>query len=147
VNVLDRPIYARRGAAPSVGSGDQTLNPSSALQRRKFHRVVENFGVARGLRRRQPRVAHADRLVGASNASDAERETIDDPMLFESIGVAMKRGEPALPTQINPTLVALNKGGEIDPFRDKWLGPNTQYWLVRTEKTVPRGPLKFTPIG
>jgi hypothetical protein len=147
VNVLGRPIYARRGEAPSVGSGDQTVSPSSALQRRKLHRVVENFGVARG--RRQPRVAHADRPVGDSNKSNAERAAIDGPMLFESIGVGMnmKKGEPALPAQLNATLVASNTGGEIDPFRDKRLGPNTQYWLVRTETTVPLGPLTFTPIG
>jgi hypothetical protein len=146
VNVLGRPIYAQRGAAASVGSRDQTLNPSSALQRRKLHRVVEKFGVACG-RRRQPRAAHAGRLVGESNTSDTELETIDGPMLYQSIGVGMKKGEPALPTQINAPTVALNTAGEIDPFWDKWLGPNTQCRLVRLEKTVPLGPLKFTPIN
>ena len=68
-------------------------------------------------------------------------------MLYQSIGVGMKKGEPALPTQINAPTVALNTAGEIDPFWDKWLGPNTQCRLVRLEKTVPLGPLKFTPIN
>jgi hypothetical protein len=97
VNVPDRPIYPRRGAAPSVGSGDQTVNPSSALQRKTIHRFREDFGVTRGHDHRQPRaMAHADRLIGESNNSDAEPEMINDPTLFEKIGMGMKKADPAL---------------------------------------------------
>ena len=104
---------------------------------------MESFVVARDHHRR-PRVAHADRLAGQANTGNAERETIDGPMLFQSIGVGKKKGEPALP---NATPVALNNGGAIDPFWDKRLSPGPQYRLVRTAKTAPLGPLKFTPIG
>jgi hypothetical protein len=73
------------------------VNPSSVLQRKTIHRFVENFGVTRGHGHRQPRaMAHADWLIGESNDSDAEPEMINDPMLFEKIGVGMKKAEPAL---------------------------------------------------
>jgi polar amino acid transport system substrate-binding protein len=71
---------------------------------------------------------------------------IDDPMLLEPIGIGMRKDEPGLLAKINDTLAALEKSGEINQLWDKWLGPNTEYQLIRTEQVVPLGQLKFTPI-
>ena len=58
----------------------------------------------------------------------------------------MKKDEPALLAKINETLVALDKGGEINQLWDKWLGPKTEYKMVRTDKVVPLSQLQFTPV-
>jgi hypothetical protein len=55
------------------------------------------FGVTRGHGHRQPRaMAPADRPIGESNGSDAEPEMTDHPMLFEKIGVGIKKADLAL---------------------------------------------------
>jgi polar amino acid transport system substrate-binding protein len=86
------------------------------------------------------------KLVRESKKGGVELKMIDDPMLLEPIGIGMKKDEPALLAKINDTLAALEKSGEINQLWDKWLGPNTEYQLVRTEQVVPLGQLKFTPI-
>lgn len=86
------------------------------------------------------------KLVNESKKGGVELKMIEDPMLLEPIGVGMKKDEPALLAKINETLVALDKGGEINQLWDKWLGPKTEYQLVRTEQVVPLSQLKFTPI-
>jgi len=40
----------------------------------------------------------------------------------------------------------LEWGGEINQLWDKWLGPKTEYQLVRTEQVVPLSQLRFTPV-
>jgi polar amino acid transport system substrate-binding protein len=86
------------------------------------------------------------KLVNESKKSGVELKMIEDPMLLEPIGVGMKKDEPALLAKINETLVALDKGGEINQLWDKWLGPKTEYQLVRTEQVVPLSQLQFTPV-
>jgi polar amino acid transport system substrate-binding protein len=86
------------------------------------------------------------KLVNESKKNGVELKMIEDPMLLEPIGVGMKKDEPALLTKINETLVALDKGGEINQLWDKWLGARTEYQLVRTEQVVPLSQLQFTPI-
>jgi polar amino acid transport system substrate-binding protein len=86
------------------------------------------------------------KLVGESKKSGVELKMIDDPMLLEPIGVGMKKDEPALLAKINETLAALDKDGEINQLWDKWLGPKTEYHLVRIEQVTPLSQLKFTPI-
>jgi polar amino acid transport system substrate-binding protein len=58
----------------------------------------------------------------------------------------MKKDEPALLAKINETLVAMDKAGEINRFWNKWLGPDTEYKMVRDDKVVPLSQLKFTPL-
>ena len=41
---------------------------------------------------------------------------------------------------------AMDKAGEIDQLWAKWLGPNTEYKIVREEKVTPLAELKFTPL-
>ena len=51
--------------------------------------------------------------------------------------------EPALLAKVNAALVAMDKAGEIDRLWAKWLGPNTEYKMVREEKVMPLSELKF----
>ncbi|MBS0455019.1 MAG: ABC transporter substrate-binding protein [Proteobacteria bacterium] len=87
------------------------------------------------------------KLVNQSKSGGAvELKMIQDPMLFQPIGVGMKKDEPALLAKVNDALIALDKAGEINKLWDKWLGPNTEYKIVRDEKVVPLAELKFDPI-
>jgi polar amino acid transport system substrate-binding protein len=86
------------------------------------------------------------KLVAQSKKGGVELKMIEDPMLLEPIGVGMKKDEPALLAKINETLVAMDGAGEINQLWNKWLGPETEYRLTRTEKVVPLSQLKFTPI-
>jgi polar amino acid transport system substrate-binding protein len=86
------------------------------------------------------------KLVAESKKGGVELKMIEDPMLLEPIGVGMKKDEPALLAKINETLVAMDGAGEINQLWNKWLGPETEYRLTRTEKVVPLSQLKFTPI-
>jgi polar amino acid transport system substrate-binding protein len=86
------------------------------------------------------------KLVNESKTSGIELKMIEEPMAFQPIGVGMKKEEPALLAKINETLVAMDKAGEINQLWDKWLGPNTEFKMVRTDKVVPLTELKFTPL-
>ena len=86
------------------------------------------------------------KLVAESKKGGVELKMIEDPMLLEPIGVGMKKDEPALLAKINETLVALDGAGEINQLWNKWLGPDTEYRLTRSEKVVPLSQLQFTPI-
>ncbi|MBS0341049.1 MAG: ABC transporter substrate-binding protein [Proteobacteria bacterium] len=87
------------------------------------------------------------KLVNQSKSGGAvELKMIQDPMLFQPIGVGMKKDEPALLAKVNDALISLDKSGEINKLWDKWLGPNTEYKIVRDEKVVPLADLKFDPI-
>lgn len=86
------------------------------------------------------------KLVNQSKSSGVELKMIKEPMAFQPIGVGMKKDEPALLAKINATLVAMDKAGEIEQIWSKWLGPNTEYKMVREDKVVPLSELKFTPL-
>ena len=61
----------------------------------------------------------------------------------QPIGIGMKKDEPQLLAKVNGALYALEKSGELDRLWAKWLGPNTEYKLVREEKVMPLADLKF----
>ena len=86
------------------------------------------------------------KLVSESQTNGVAMKMIQDPLLLEPIGVGMKKDEPALLAKINETLLAMDQAGEINQLWDKWLGPNTEYKMVRNDKVVPLKELKFTPI-
>jgi polar amino acid transport system substrate-binding protein len=46
-------------------------------------------------------------------------------------------------SKVNAALYALEKSGELDKLWAKWLGPNTEYKMVREEKVTPLAELKF----
>jgi len=83
------------------------------------------------------------KLVNQSKTAGVELKMIKDPMVFQPIGVGMKKDEPVLLGKVNAALVALDKAGEIDAIWAKWIGPNTEFKLVRDEKVTPLADLKF----
>ena len=87
------------------------------------------------------------KLVNQSKSGGAvELKMIQDPMVLQPIGVGMKKEEPALLSHVNDALVALDKSGDLNRMWDKWLGPNTEYKMVRDEKVMPLSELKFEPL-
>jgi polar amino acid transport system substrate-binding protein len=86
------------------------------------------------------------KLVAQSKTSGVEMKMIQEPMAFQPIGVGMKKDEPQLLAKVNDALLALDKAGEINRIWDKWLGPNTEFKMVRDEKVVPLSELKFEPL-
>jgi polar amino acid transport system substrate-binding protein len=67
-------------------------------------------------------------------------------MLFQPIGIGMQQDQPALTAKINEVLRKLDESGELNKIWDKWLGPNTEYNMSRTDKVVPLSELKFDEI-
>jgi polar amino acid transport system substrate-binding protein len=86
------------------------------------------------------------KLVNESKTAGQPLKMIEEPMAFQPIGIGMKKDEPALLAKINETLVAMDQAGEINQLWDKWLGPNTEYKMTRSDKVVPLSQLKFTPL-
>ncbi|BCH57168.1 hypothetical protein RvVAR031_pl04990 (plasmid) [Agrobacterium vitis] len=86
------------------------------------------------------------KFVNESQTKGKKMRMIDDPMLYQPIGVGMKKDEPALTAKINDTLRALDADGEINKIWNKWLGPDTEYKMTRTYKVVKLSELKFDPI-
>ncbi len=86
------------------------------------------------------------KFVNESQTKGKKMKMIQDPMLFQPIGIGMAKDQPALTAKINEALHALDEAGEINKIWDKWLGPNTEYKMTRTDKVVPISELKFTPI-
>ena len=86
------------------------------------------------------------KLVNDSQTNGVAMKMIQEPLLLEPIGVGMKKDEPALLAKVNETLLAMDQAGEINALWEKWLGPNTEFKMVRTDKVVPLKELKFTPI-
>jgi len=86
------------------------------------------------------------KLVNQSKTSGVPLKMIEEPMVFQPIGVGMKKDEPALLAKVNAALVEMDKAGEINKLWDKWLGPNTEFKMTREDKVVPLAELKFTPM-
>jgi polar amino acid transport system substrate-binding protein len=87
------------------------------------------------------------KLVHQSKTEGSELRMISEPMALQPVGIGMKKDEPALTAKVNEALYAMEKSGEIDRLWAKWLGPNTEYKMVREEKVQPLSALKnFTPL-
>ena len=86
------------------------------------------------------------KLVNESQTKGVPLKMIDDPMVYQPIGIGMKQGEPALLAKVNETLVAMDEAGQINELWNKWLGPETEFKMTRTDKVVPLDQLEFTPI-
>jgi polar amino acid transport system substrate-binding protein len=86
------------------------------------------------------------KLVMESKAKGKEMRMIPEPMLYQPIGIGMAKDNPALTAKINEVLRKLDTSGELNQIWDKWLGPNTDYKMTRTDKVVPLAELKFDPI-
>ncbi|GGH07158.1 ABC transporter [Alsobacter metallidurans] len=86
------------------------------------------------------------KLVNESKTKGVELKMIQEPMVFQPIGVGMKKDEPALLAKVNATLKKLDDAGFLNADWNKWLGPDTEFKMTRTDKVVPLSELKFEPI-
>ncbi|WP_411036859.1 ABC transporter substrate-binding protein [Shinella sp. BYT-45] len=86
------------------------------------------------------------KLVNESKTKGREMRMIEEPMLFQPIGIGMQKDQPALTAKINEVLRKLDESGELNQIWDKWLGPDTEYKMTRTDKVVPLSELKFDQI-
>ncbi|CAX61280.1 ABC transporter substrate-binding protein [Erwinia billingiae] len=86
------------------------------------------------------------KMITQAGKDGIELGMIKEPMALEPIGIGMKQGEPALLTKVNTSLKAMDDDGTIDKIWDKWIGPNTDYKMVREEKVQPLSSLKFEPL-
>src|SRR5450830_952791 len=48
--------------------------------------------------------------------------------------------------KVNESLMAMETAGEIDAIWDRWIGPNTEYKMVREDKVQSLSALKFDPL-
>lgn len=88
----------------------------------------------------------ATKMISQAGKDGIALGMIKEPMALEPIGIGMKKDEPALLTKVNGSLKAMDDNGSIDQIWNKWLGPATEYKMVREEKVQPLASLKFQPL-
>ncbi len=88
----------------------------------------------------------AIKLVGQAKAGGVELAIAKEPMALEPIGAGMRQGEPAFLAKVNESLRAMEAEGEIDAIWAHWIGPNTEYKMVREDKVQSLSELKFDPL-
>ncbi|MBP1121991.1 ABC transporter substrate-binding protein [Pseudomonas sp. PvP028] len=88
----------------------------------------------------------AIKLVGQAKAGGVELAIAKEPMALEPIGAGMCQGEPAFLAKVNESLRAMEAAGEIDAIWAHWIGPNTEYKMVREDKVQSLSELKFDPL-
>lgn len=86
------------------------------------------------------------KLVNDSKTRGVALKMIEEPMALQPIGIGMKKDEPALLAKVNETLRAMDADGEINRAWNKWLGPDTEFKMTRTDKVVPLSEIKFDPL-
>lgn len=86
------------------------------------------------------------KMISRAKKDGVELAMIKEPMALEPIGVGMKRDEPALLNAVNTSLKTMDSDGTIDKIWDRWIGPNTEYKMVREERVQPLSNLKFEPL-
>lgn len=88
----------------------------------------------------------AIKLVGQAKAGGVELAIAKEPMALEPIGAGMRQGEPAFLAKVNESLRAMEAAGEIDAIWAHWIGPNTEYKMVREDMVQSLSELKFDPL-
>ena len=86
------------------------------------------------------------KLVNQSKTSGVALKMIPEPMVMQPIGVGLRKDEPVLLAKVNEALLEMDKAGEIEAIWAKWLGPNTEYKMTRTDKVTPLDKLTFDLI-
>ncbi|WJV61501.1 transporter substrate-binding domain-containing protein [Pectobacteriaceae bacterium CE70] len=86
------------------------------------------------------------KMISLAKKDGVELAMIKEPMALEPIGIGMKRGEPALLAKVNSSLKTMDDNGTIDKIWDTWIGPNTEYKMVREDRVQPLANLKFEPL-
>lgn len=88
----------------------------------------------------------AIKMINQAKKEGIELAMIKEPMALEPIGVGMKRDEPALLASVNSSLKAMDDNGTINKIWTTWIGPGTEYNMVREERVQPLASLKFEPL-
>lgn len=88
----------------------------------------------------------AKKLVAQAKAGGVELGITPEAMALEPVGVGMKLDEPALLAKVNDALYAMDKAGEIDQIWSKWIGPATEYNMVREERVQKLAEMKFQAL-
>ncbi|MBS0970726.1 ABC transporter [Chimaeribacter arupi] len=88
----------------------------------------------------------AIKMINQAKKDGIELAMIKEPMALEPIGVGMKRDEPALLANVNTSLKAMDDNGTIDKIWATWIGPGTEYNMVREERVQPLASLNFQPL-
>lgn len=88
----------------------------------------------------------ATQLVNRARADGISLAILKEPMALEPVAVGMKKGDEALLTRVNAGLAQMEKTGEIDAIWTRWLGPETEYKMVREDKVQPLSQLRFEAL-
>jgi len=88
----------------------------------------------------------AIKMISQAQKDGISLAMIKEPMALEPIGVGMKKGEPQLLASVNSSLKAMDDNGTIDKIWNTWIGPNTEYKMVREDHVQPLSSLKFQPL-
>lgn len=64
-------------------------------------------------------------------------DILEPPLVFESWGIGMRKGETGLINSVNSALQQMEKSGEATKIFDKWFGPGTTYKMKRDFKVEP----------
>ncbi len=88
----------------------------------------------------------AIKMISQAQKDGISLGMVKEPMALEPIGVGMKKGEPQLLAAVNSGLKAMDDNGTIDKIWNQWIGPNTEYKMVREEHVQPLSSLKFQPL-
>jgi polar amino acid transport system substrate-binding protein len=86
------------------------------------------------------------KIVNDSQTAGIPMRMIEDPMAYQPIGIGMKRDEPQLLARVNETLAEMERDGELTAIWNRWLGPDTEFKMVRTDRVTPFSQLQFTPL-
>jgi len=86
------------------------------------------------------------KLVNDSRTAGIPMRMIEEPMAFQPIGVGMRRDEPQLLARVNATLAEMERDGELNAIWNRWLGPDTEFKMERTDRVTPLSQLQFTPL-
>ncbi|TAU72114.1 ABC transporter substrate-binding protein [Rhizobium leguminosarum] len=140
--------YAGQRIASTKGSTSEMsikLNKSDPLtfQDTASAYLAVQQGKARGM---VANTMTTTKFVNESKSKGKAMRMIEEPMLYQPIGIGMAKDQPALTAKINEILRKLDTSGEINKIWDKWLGPDTEYKMTRTDKVVSLSELKFDPI-
>ncbi|MGO8654777.1 transporter substrate-binding domain-containing protein, partial [Rhizobium ruizarguesonis] len=121
--------YAGQRIASTKGSTSEMsikLNKSDPLtfQDTASAYLAVQQGKARGM---VANTMTTTKFVNESKSKGKAMRMIEEPMLYQPIGIGMAKDQPALTAKINEILRKLDTSGEINKIWDKWLGPDTEY--------------------
>lgn len=61
----------------------------------------------------------------------------EDSLAWEPNGLGMRKNEPEFLAAVNGVLTKMEQNGELEKIWNRWLGPDTDYKLIRDKKLTP----------